>query len=444
MKKIKFLLLAFMAITVAIMYTACSDDSEISGGNGGGISTDPTQDYHFDLFMSVGKHGGMSQGDATIVRSVSDLTANADKITIQDVGCEFESEGNTYTMEAIVKGKYYYEIPYQPSTRFVKLEVNYDETTGKNSLSIVKQRPFADGYTFKARFYTHAWLNDNTLLIMAANGDADKIIWTKLNTDDMMIIDNGVLDEIVLPQGFKVFTTSGILTYRQSDQKLYYFYFAKTSKRNGKATPYFFTAIIDPVTMKVESNMPNNIAEQMAGSAYGELMQNCVMYDESDNLYLAAFTSDPNDSNKGIGHLLRINKGETQFDPNYEGYPNGDGKLLTIQYLGNGKALAYARDDNGDPKDGTLNIDSYCHYYTIINLANGDRERLAYNGEAIPYNAGRFSQRTAIVDGKAYIGVNTREQSCIYIYDIATGQVEKGAEIDDSFYFDILRVIKNK
>lgn len=444
MKKIQFLLSAFIATTMVMTYTACSDDP--GNGGGGGNPGDATQDYHFDLFMSVGKHGGMGQGESTIVRSVSDLTSKSDKISIEGIGSEFESNGNTYTMEAIVKGKYYYEVPYQPATHFVKFEVNYDAVTGKNALNIVNKRPFADGYTFKARSYTHAWLNDNTLLIMAANGDKDKIIWTKLNTDNMTIVDNGTLNEITLPKGYQAFTTSGILTYRSSDKKLYYFYFAKTtSDRKGKPTPYFFTAIIDPTTMKVESNEPNNIAEQMAGSAYGELMQNCVMYDENDNLYLAAFTSDPNDSNKGTGHLLRINKGENQFDPNYEGYPNADGKLLTIQYLGNGKALAYARNDvNGDPEDGTINIDSYCHYYTVINLTDGSRERLKYNGQDIPYNAGRFSQRTAIVDGKAYIGVNTRDQSCVYIYDIATGQVEKGAEVDESFYFDILRVIDNK
>ncbi|WP_300814247.1 hypothetical protein [uncultured Bacteroides sp.] len=442
MRKFKSLFSACMAVLMAASFTACSDDpNDGPGGNPGGDSGETTQNYHFDLFMSVGKHGGMSQGDGTIVRSVSSLGADAEKISIEGIGSEFESDGNTYTMEAIVKGKYYYEVPYQPADRFVKLEVNYDPATGKNALNVVAQRPFADGCTFKARSYTHAWLNDNTLLIMAANGDTDKIIWTKLNADNMTIEGSGTVEGISAPEGYPVLTTSGILTYRQSDGKLYYFYFAKTSKRNGKATPYFYTAVIDPTTMKVESNEPNNIAEQMAGSAYGELMQNCVMYDEADNLYLAAFSPDAN--GKEIGSLLRINKGETKFDASYEGYPNADGKLLTLQYLGNGKALAYARDDNGDPQDGTQNISSYCHYYTIINLADGSRERLKYNGEEIPYSAGRFSQRTAVVDGKAYIGVNTREQSCIYVYDIATGKVEKGAEVDDSFYFDILRVISN-
>ena len=88
--------------------------------------------------------------------------------------------------------------------------------------------------------------------------------------------------------------------------------------------------------MKVESNKVNTLAGEMAGSAYGELMQSCVMYDADGNLYLAAFT-DANDMEQG--HLLRIRKGETDFDASYEGYPNADGKLLTIQNLGTVKPL---------------------------------------------------------------------------------------------------------
>ena len=56
-------------------------------------------------------------------------------------------------------------------------------------------------------------------------------------------------------------------------------------------------------------------------------MQDCVTYDENGNLYLAAITE------KGDleqGHLLRINNGETDFDATYEGYPDADGKLLSL------------------------------------------------------------------------------------------------------------------
>ena len=52
------------------------------------------------------------------------------------------------------------------------------------------------------------------------------------------------------------------------------------------------TAIINPSTMEVEKDVLSPIECEMAGSAYGELMQNCVMYDEADNLYLACFHED--------------------------------------------------------------------------------------------------------------------------------------------------------
>ena len=183
----------------------------------------------------------------------------------------------------------------------------------------------------------------------------------------------------------------------------------------------------------------------MAVSAYGELMQNCVMYDEADNLYLACFHEEDNAFFKGI--LLRINKGETEFDASYNGYPNADGKLLTIQYLEGNKALVYARNDNADrpAADKQPGIDAYSHYYAILDLTTGTKTRLSYDGKEIGYSGGRFSQRSVIFNNKAYIGVNTEEDAnaVIYIYDIKTGNVEKGAEVDGRFYFDMIRVIEN-
>ena len=114
--------------------------------------------------------------------------------------------------------------------------------------------------------------------------------------------------------------------------------------------------------------------------------------------------------------------------------------MLTIQYLGNGKALAYARDDAA----GTA-IDSYSHYYSIINLATGERTRLSYEGKELAYSGGRFSQRSVVFNEKAYFGVNTEADTnaIIYIYDIKTGVVEKGAEVAGEFYFDMVRVVEN-
>lgn len=405
--------------TVLFTFAACSNETP----GGGSEEPEPAGKVHFDIFMSVGEHGGMGGGENTIVKSVESLTADQPMIDIQGSGVEL----NPYTIELISKGKYYYQIPSK-QTRFTKFQIL------NNKIEVVQEQPFVvNSYT--ERKYAHAWLDDKTLLIMAANGDADKIIWTKLNAEDMSILAEGTL-ELPLPQGAAVFTTTGILTYNEKVGKLYYFYYGKDKAgRKGVPTSNFLTAVINPSDMKVESNKVNALAAEMAGSSYGQLLQECVTYDEAGNLYLAAFTE-----KDGLeeGCLLRINKGEADFDPSYNGYPNADGKLCTVQYLGNGKALTYARNQSAD-----AGRDTYSLYYSIVDLKTGERTRLTCDGKDVGYSSGRFSQRSVVVNGKAYIGVNTETSTCIYIYDVATGITEKGADIAQGYYFDALRVVEN-
>lgn len=423
MKKMKVPFMSFLKTSVfataLFSFVACSNDTP----NGGSGEPDLTGRVHFDIFMSVGEHGGMGGGENTIVKSVESLTADQPMIDIQGSGVEL----NPYTIELISKGKYYYQVPSK-QTRFTKFQIV------NNKIEIVQEQPFVvNSYT--ERKYTHAWLDDKTLLVMAANGDADKIIWTKLNAEDMSILSEGTLD-LPLPAGAAVFTTTGILTYNEKVGKLFYFYYGKDKAgRKGVATSNFLTAVINPSDMKVESNKVNALAAEMAGSSYGQLLQECVTYDEEGNLYLAAFTK------KGEleeGCLLRINKGESDFDASYNGYPNADGKLCTVQYLGNGKALTYARNQSAD-----AGRDTYSLYYSIVDLKTGKRSRLACDGKEVGYSSGRFSQRSVVLNGKAYIGVNTETSTCIYIYDVAKGVTEKGADIAQGYYFDVLRVVEN-
>ena len=73
MRKFKFTLIAFMAAMMALSFTACSDDDPEPNPN-----PDPEvneDNYHFDLFVTVDKHGGMSSKNTTIVHSVNSLAA---------------------------------------------------------------------------------------------------------------------------------------------------------------------------------------------------------------------------------------------------------------------------------------------------------------------------------------------------------------------------------
>lgn len=412
-----------MFATALFSFVACSNETP-NGGDGGDEGTEQSGKVHFDIFMSVGEHGGMGKGENTIVKSVDSLTANQPMIDIKGSGVEL----NPYTIELISKGKYYYQVPSK-QTRFTKFQIV------NNKIEIVQEQPFVNN-TYTERKYTHAWLDDKTLLIMAANGDANQIIWTKLNAEDMTIIAEGTL-ELPLPTGAAVFTTTGILTYNEKVGKLYYFYYGKDSSgRTGTPTSNFLTAVINPSDMKVEGNpIVNSLAREMAGSSYGQLMQECVAYDEEGNLYLAAFTEIDDDLEQG--QLLRINKGESDFDASYN-ILNNEGKICTLQYLGNSKALIYSENASLENQKNP-----YCMKYSIVDLKTGERTPLTYNGEEVGYSSGRFSQRSVVVGGKAYIGVNTETSTCIYIYDIATGTTEKGADIAQGYYFDVLRVVEN-
>lgn len=444
MKKIFKLMMLAMAALVTLTFASCEKEDNPTPEEEPGVEVAKVV---YDLVVSIGEHGGMNQGEGTIVRRVSSLDAGQPMVDFNNKGVVLTG---TYTMESIVKGKYYYQVP-ESADRFVKFEIVNDNTAPVEIASC----PFVKN-TYKQRNYTHAWIDDNTLVIMAANGDKDKIVWTKLNAQTMAIVAEGELAlELQNPQA-KMFSTSGLLTYRKADNKLFYFHTEKKSAR--VAYPGLYTSVINPANMAVEStSYTDELTEETVASAYGELLQQSVFYTEDGTMYVACLhATDVNieGAEKAVsvedGDLLRIKPGQTTFDPTYNGYKNPEGKMLTIQYLGNNKALAYSVNGRipnpEDPSAFLKGISDYIHFYSIIDLTTGERTRLKYNGSELPYSAGRFAQRSAVVNGKAYIGVSTETAAnpCIYIYDIASGKVEKGVDISGGFYFDMIRVIETE
>lgn len=432
MKKLSMFFTMMVALLLGTaMVTSCGDDEEEQQPAPTPTPTpdpDPETTYHFDLTVTVGKQGGMGRDVTTIMQSCSNL-ATGQTINWEGVGAEINAD---YTMETILRGKYYYQVPIS-ADRFVKLQFK------NNKMEVVQAQPVAQN-SYIPRQYTHAWTSDNTLVIMAANGDKNAIIWTKLNTDDMTITGEGTLS-IGVAEGWESFTSSGILAYRQSDDKLFYFYYNKKGTgRKATKEEQFHVAVINAQTMAVEQDNLCPLVAEMAGSAYGELLQQTVFFDEADNLYLAAFS----DTSIGEeGKLLRIKKGEYNIDANYNGFPESDGKLLTVQYLGNGKVFCYSRHD--DSTLGTA-IDSYAHYYSVVDLNAGKRTRMAFQGTDIPYSSGRFSQRSAYhaKENKVYFGVNTETAApCVYVYDVATGTVTKGVDLAEGYYFEQIRLVED-
>ena len=429
MKKLKFFHSAMVALALTAAFASCSNDDNEDQAPVPEEQIPVAPVVHYDLTVTVDKHGGMGRDVTTIMQSRERLDAG-DVVNFENIGAEINAD---YTMEAITRGKYYYQVP-NSEDRFVKLQFK------DNKMHVVQAQPFKEN-TYNKRQYTHTWLNDNTLIIMAANGNKNAIVWTKLKTDDMTIISEGTLD-LALEGDWDSFTTSGILAYRQNDNKLFYFYYMKkgTGRKATKETN-FRVAVINAETMAVEQKSQCPFAAEMAGSAYGELLQQTTFSDEQGNLYLAAFS----DTEIGEeGKLLRIKVGEYNIDADFNGFPNSDGKLLTTQYLGNGKVFCYSRHD--DKANLGTDIDSYAHYYSVVDMNANTRTRMSFGGTEIPYSSGRFSQRSAFnsKENKVYFGVNIQtSQPQIYVYDVATGNVTEGVKVAEGYYFEQIRIMED-
>lgn len=412
MKNLKlhiWLLVAIISSTS--IFIACSDDNP-------SIESIPTpiEKGHFDIWVSIGSTSGMGSTNSQLVKNVNTLE---EQEIIDFKGSGVDVTAKLY-QESIIKGEYYYQVPRE------KDRIGKYKITDKN-YEIVKEVAFKNN-TLKDRRYTHAWISDNTLVLIAANGDASKVIWIKLNADNMTILAEGELNLPALPVGGK-FSTSGIASYRKSDNKIIYTYV------NNKDKTHFYAAFINPDNMSVEKTVEENRAEFMAGTAYGELLQSKSFFDTEGNYYLACSTVRKGASSRTQqdGSLLRIKKGETDFDKSYLGFQGKNysrGKIITAEFLTTGKALLYIQDPEHTGADGWGN--DYNCYYAILDLNTDNLTELD-----MPYSSGTFSQRSLVLNNKAYIGVNPKSSTpCVYIYDIKKGTLTKGLEIQEGYSFD--------
>lgn len=408
----------FLLLSLLLTYS-CSDDND----NISSVSPDPLETAHFDLWVSIGGNSGMSSQNTQLVYSTNDVEEQA---TIDFKGKGVDVTAKLY-QESIIKGRYYYQIP-QEKDRFGKYRI------GTNGIEVVKEVAFGSN-TYKDRRYTHVWTDDNTLVIIASNGDSDKVIWTKINTESMTIISEGTLD---LPELSK-YSTSGIASYRSSDNKILYSYCHGTSTMRNE----FYMAFINPSDMSVEKTVTENRAQFMAGTAYGELLQSKSFFDTNGDYYLACsspLAGESNSSTKQKGILLRIKKGETEFDSSYKGFSEttySTGKIVTAELLTTGKALLYIQDPDHTGATGWGS--TYNCYYAVLDLTTDALTELD-----LPYSTGTFSQRSVVLGDKAYIGVNPKDTApCVYLYDIASGKLTKGLTITEGYSFDRIVTLSN-
>lgn len=419
MKKYSFFtLLSLLLVT----FTGCDETSNPK-------PIDPIEGKHFDIWAPLGGNAGMGTLDC-LVQSVKSLDEG--EMDFKGSGVDLTGKINPHT---IIKGKHYYHVTKE--ARFGKYQIV------DNQLIIVKEIPFSQ---LKDRRHTHAWLNDRTLLLVGSNGSSDKIIWVKIDAEEMKIVDEGEL-ELPQPPIDHVYNTSGIAAYRKADNMILYgFKYNLSSNQTGATNQVneFCMAFITADNMKTVKTVTENRAQMMATTAYGELRQNKAFFDENGDYYLACNSVLQGEGTTTAQHgaLLRIKKGETEFDKNYNAYTRERGKIITTTYLNNGKALLYMQDPlyTTDTKVWNSKTNPYVFYWLMVDLKTLEITDL----KDIPFSNGNFSQLSVVVGKKAYFGVNPKnDKTAIYTYDTETGKINKGATLSEGYVIDRLVFIED-
>lgn len=443
MKKMRFLAGVAVLAMLATGWTACSE------GEDGDTDDDweEVDDVHFDIWTSTGGTSGMGSTATILVRSVNSLEDGA------QIDC---AGGNSH----VVSDKINEEVIVHDDEYFQINVIN----SGKNSIFKIDNRQgvvFKASYpmganSFKERSYTHAWIDD-VLVVMASNGAGTEILWSKYDEDTMRPLEEGSLNLGELTASadapdFKYFSTSGLLRYRKSDNRLLYFFQKKNGTgRKGVSDNKIYMAVIDPATMRVEAWDADDRAEQIAGTAYGELLQNKMFFDGEGNLYVACNSQIPGSekSTCQFGRLVRVKRGEKRIDRSYLGAAGMESKLVTVDYLGNGKALLYLQDPKhtGCSDNNALAAgwgEAYNCYYALLDLRTDTMTEFVCDGSKLPFSMGTFSQRSLVLNGKAYLGTNPQGSApTIYVYDIHTGRTRVGCTIKEGVDFSRIVYVEN-
>lgn len=127
--------------------------------------------------------------------------------------------------------------------------------------------------------------------------------------------------------------------------------------------------------------------------------------------------------------ILRIKKGQTEFDKNYffdvENAANG-GKVFWVGKIGGNKLLARILTNDAEAQKKPWSaFNSYILKLVLIDL---DKKEVT-PVKGVPIHRKRNTSVIQVINGKVYLSIEAKEARHIYEYDIATNTAKKGAKI---------------
>ena len=423
MKKNFATLLLSSLLTLGLL-SSCGEDTPAP-------TPTPVEAEGFDLWIPVQGATGKTQKeyDQNIIVRAKDLT----KGTISIKGKGADTGGTALTPHIIYRDGYYYGVSREGN--FGKFEVG-------STVRTIKEFPLP---MIKDRQFSHAWLDRKTVVLVSSTGKQKEVSWARIDTQEMKLLDSGTLD-LKVPASDEIFCASGLLGYRQSDNTLIFPHIYIAKKRSERAKMLrgeIYVAFIDAATMQVKSVDTDKRADWLGSISFGDNRTCSTFTDKAGNFYFVAAkilkeTKRPSTTAQR-SLVLRVNSGAMETDKSYDAYDQPRGKIIDLAPVSDDEVMLYVQDPKQATPDNPI-WDSaknrYVFFWQIMNLRTHKVRRI----EGVPFSVGNFSHFAAPSAGKVYLGANVASgNSCIYIYDLKSGKVSKGAELEAGF--EIERIV---
>ena len=382
----------------------------------------------YDLWVPIDGATGQSTAntDPHIIARVADLTKGVFSIKGQGV----ETSASTITPNVLYHQGYYYSVSREG--RFGKFRIS---NTGVETIKEFPMPQILD------RRFSHAWLDDNTLVMLSSVGDKEEVSWVKVDVNKMVITAEGEL-----------FNSSGLLGYRKADNMLIYPHvYMEKSKKTSMALPpkrnEIYIAFIDASTMEVKKIDKDTRCEHLSSTSFGETRSQKTFFDSKGNFYFAAATCNiPENAKKKSGtkqrsFLFRVNAGSMETDKSFDGYAQPRGKIITVFPLNDDEVLLYMQDPDFKEKgntDWSSKTNRYIYYWLRCNIKTQQVEHI----KDIPFSNGNYGQLAVRNGDLVSIGANVEgAPTAIYQYNVNTRKVTKGATLADGFEIDRIQSI---
>lgn len=391
----------------------------------------PVEAEGFDLWIPIKGATGKTQKeyDQNIIVRAKDLT----KGTISIKGKGADTGGTALTPHIVYRDGYYYGVSREGN--FGKFEVG-------TTVRTIKEFPLP---MIKDRQFSHAWLDRKTLVLVGSTGKQKELSWARIDTQEMKLLASGTL-ALKAPAEDEIFCASGLLGYRQSDNTLIFphIYIAKKrSDRAKKLRGEIYVAFIDAATMQVKAVDTDKRADWLGSMSFGDNRTCNTFTDKAGNFYFVAAkilkeTTRPSTTAQR-SLILRVNSGAMETDKSYDAYDQPRGKIIDLTPVSEDEVMLYVQDPKQATPDNPIwdsKNNRYVFFWQIMNLRTHKVRRI----EGVPLSVGNFSHFAAPSAGKVYLGTNVASgNNCIYIYDLKSGKVSKGAELEAGF--EIERIV---